>query len=202
MTAQSTKNNMAVDTPLKKRLSQLMTDEEKEQPFSFATRAGISSSTFHGIWTKGSTSIHRSTAKKIADATGVDVDWLHKGVGKPYPHEGRVLKPSDGTEFDHLPESLAEGAKQEQARRSARAADEVMQEGFDLRLGFSPDYIEHALDILDEVETNNEYRMSNDKKAELIIMICSALNTPSDSQEHVMKALKTIAALNPQKKTG
>lgn len=92
MTAQSTKNNMAVDTPLKKRISDLMTDEEKQQPFSFATRVGISSSTFHGIWTKGSTSIHRGTAKKIADATGVDADWLHKGVGTPYPVSDKPLR--------------------------------------------------------------------------------------------------------------
>lgn len=202
MTSQLPENNMAMETPLKQRLSQLMTDEEKEQPFSFATRVGISSSTFHGIWTKGSTSIHRSTAKKIADATGVDVDWLHKGVGKPYPHEGRVIHPKDGTEFDYLPKELAKGLRQEELRQRNRSADEVMQEGFEMRLGFNPDYIADALDILDEVEANNEYRISNDKKAELIIMICSALNIKKESQEQVLKALKEVAALNLQKKTG
>ncbi|PID48448.1 MAG: peptidase S24 [Proteobacteria bacterium] len=63
-----------------------MTDDEKKQPFSFATRVGLSGSTFHGIWTKGSTSIHRPTAKKIADVTGADIDWIHKGIGQPYPN--------------------------------------------------------------------------------------------------------------------
>lgn len=202
MTSQLPENNMAMETPLKQRLSQLMTDEEKEQPFSFATRVGISSSTFHGIWTKGSTSIHRSTAKKIADATGVSIDWLHKGIGTPYPHEGRVIHPKDGTEFDHLPKELTDGLKQEQARQSARTADEVIKEGLERRLGFNPDYIADALDILDEVEANNEYRMCNDKKAELIIMICSALNIKKESQQHVLKALKEVAALSLQKKIG
>lgn len=202
MSSELTENNMELDTPLKKRLYQLMTEDERQYPFSFANRVDISKSTFHSIWTKGSTSIHKGTAKKIADATGVDVDWLHKGVGVPYPHEGRIINPSDGTEFDHLPKELADGLKKEQARQSARTADEVMQEGFETRLGFNPDYIADALDILDEVEANNEYRMSNDKKAELIIMICSALNIKKESQEHVLKALKEVAALSLQKKTG
>lgn len=202
MSSELNKNNMELETPLKQRLYQLMTDDEKLLPFSFANRIGIGKSTFHSIWTKGSTSIHRSTAKKIADATGVDVDWLHKGVGVPYPHEGRVIHPKDGTEFDHLPKELTDGLKQEQARQSARTADEVIQEGFERRLGFNPDYIADALDILDEVEANNEYRMSNDKKAELIIMICSALNIKKESQQHVLKALKEVAALSLQKKIG
>lgn len=191
MTAQSTKNNMAVETPLKKRLSQLMTDEEKEQPFSFATRAGISSSTFHGIWTKGSTSIHRSTAKKIADATGVDVDWLHKGVGVPYPHEGRVIYPKDGTEFDHLPKEMAEGLRQEELRQRSRSADEVMQEGLEMRLGFNPDYIADALDIIDEVVATSDIRINNHTKAELIIQLCSLMNT-TDDMDNIKKSISSV----------
>lgn len=192
---------MAVETPLKKRLSQLMTDEEKEQPFSFATRAGISSSTFHGIWTKGSTSIHRSTAKKIADATGVDVDWLHKGVGVPYPHEGRVIYPKDGTEFDHLPKEMAEGLRQEELRQRSRSADEVIREESEMRLGFHPDYIADALDMIDTFQTNLNYRIDNHKKAELIIMICSALDSKDDSSS-IKEVLETFAKLSSQKKIG
>lgn len=191
MTAQSTENNMAADTSLKQRLSKLMTEDEKEQPFSFATRVGLNSSTFHGIWTKGSTSIHRSTAKKIADATGVDVDWLHKGVGTPYPHEGRVVKPSDGTEFDRLPESLAQGLKQEQMRQNARTADEVMQEGFDLRLGFNPDYIEDALDIIDDIVASADVQMDNHTKADLIIKLCALMNT-ADDMDTAKKSIATV----------
>lgn len=191
MTAQSTKNNMAVDTPLKKRLSQLMTDEEKEQPFSFATRVGLNSSTFHGIWTKGSTSIHKGTAKKIADATGVDVDWLHKGVGTPYPNEGRIVQPSDGTEFDNLPKRIAEGLKQEQTRQSARTADEVMQEGVEMRLGFHPDYIADALDIIDEVVEIADVRIDNQTKANLIIQLCSLMNT-TDDMDNIKRSISSV----------
>ncbi|MGP4733444.1 MULTISPECIES: helix-turn-helix domain-containing protein [unclassified Psychrobacter] len=168
-----------------------MTEEEKEQPFSFATRVGISSSTFHGIWTKGSTSIHRGTAKKIAEATGVDVDWLHKGVGVPYPHEGRVLHPSDGKEFDSFPKDIAEGLKQEVVRQRSRSANEVMQEGIEMRLGFNPDYIADALDIIDDVVATTGIRIDNHTKAEFIMKLCSLLNTEEDKD----KVKQTLSSL-------
>lgn len=102
MSSELAENNMELDTPLKKRLYQLMTDDEKLLPFSFANRIGISKSTFHSIWTKGSVSIHKGTAKKIADATGVDIDWLHKGLGEPYPDKAKptqaVQPPEQGYE--------------------------------------------------------------------------------------------------------
>lgn len=191
MTAQLPENNMAVETPLKKRLSQLMTDDEKEQPFSFATRVGISSSTFHGIWTKGSTSIHRSTAKKIAEATGVDVDWLHKGIGVPYPNEGRIIHPSDGTEFDNFPKHIADGLKQEQVRQRSRTVDEVIQEGREMRLGFNPDYIADALDIIDEVVATADVRIDNHTKAELIIQLCSSMNTTND-MDNIKRSIYSV----------
>lgn len=201
MSSELAENNMELDTPIKKRLYQLMTEDEKLQPFSFANRIDIGKSTFHNIWTKGSTSIHRNTAKKIADATGVDVDWLHKGVGVPYPHEGRVIKPSDGTEFDHLPKELADGLRREELRQRNRSADEVIQEGFEMRIGFHPDYIADALDMIDTLQTNLNYRIDNHKKAELIIMICSALDSKDDSSS-IKEVLETFATLSSQKKTG
>ena len=83
VSSENIKDGTVKDTALKKRLLQLMSEEEKKTPFSFATRVGLSKSTFHSIWTKASESIHRSTARKIANATGVSVDWLHKGLGEP-----------------------------------------------------------------------------------------------------------------------
>ncbi|WP_252962571.1 helix-turn-helix transcriptional regulator [Psychrobacter sp. PSP] len=163
MTAQSTKNNMAVDTPLKKRLSQLMTDEEKEQPFSFATRAGISSSTFHGIWTKGSTSIHRSTAKKIADATGVDVDWLHKGIGEPYS----VAEQQVSTEKER-----------EQIKETADAAN------IDMAIMIE------ALTIVDSYLAEHNKRMDSDKKAELVVSIYDLLCKSPEAGSTITAMLK------------
>lgn len=191
MSSELSKNNMELETPLKKRLYQLMTDDEKLQPFSFANRIGVGKSTFHSIWTKGSTSIHRSTAQKIADATGVDVDWLHKGVGVPYPHEGRVIHPKDGTEFDHLPKELADSLRQEELRQRNRSADEVMQEGFEMRQGFNPDYIADALDIIDEVVATADVCINNHTKAELIIQLCSLMNT-TDDMDNIKKSISSV----------
>ncbi len=191
MSSELAENNMELDTPLKKRLYQLMTEDEKLQPFSFANRVGLGKSTFHSIWTKGSTSIHRSTAKKIADATGVDVDWLHKGVGTPYPNEGRTVQPKDDNEFDDLPQHIAEGLKQEQTRQSARTADEVMQEGVEMRLGFHPDYIADALDIIDEVVEIADVRIDNQTKANLIIQLCSLMNT-TDDMDNIKRSISSV----------
>ena len=195
MSSELAKNNMELDTPLKKRLYQLMTDDEKLLPFSFANRIGISKSTFHSIWTKGSTSIHRGTAKKIADATGVDIDWLHKGVGVPYPDEGRIVQPSDGTEFDHLPEPLASDLKAESARH--QTADDVINNSINMRLGFHPDYIADALDIIDDIVSSSDVYIDNHTKAELIIKLCSLLNTDdsaADAKDTISSVLRLIKA--------
>lgn len=168
MTAQSPENNMAVETPLKQRLSQLMTDEEKEQPFSFATRVGISSSTFHGIWTKGSTSIHRSTAKKIADATGVNVDWLHKGIGEPHSssdqtdHQGADTQPHSST----VPDIAAD------------------TDGIDMAVMIE------ALTIVEDYLAQHNKRMDSDKKAELIVHIYDLLCKSPDAGQAITTVLK------------
>ena len=85
MTTQFAKDNYEMeelDTALKKRLWSLMTEEEKKMPYKFANRVGLGKSTFHTIWTKSSTSIHKKTAEKIAQATGTDPDWIQTGAVK------------------------------------------------------------------------------------------------------------------------
>lgn len=191
MSSQLIKNNMELDTPLKKRLAQLMTDGEKDYPFSFATRVGLNKSTFHNIWTKGSDNIHLSTAKKIADATDVNVDWLHKGIGRPYPHEGRIVNPSDGSEFDNLHEPLATDLRKKVSKQMT--VEEKMQERSEMRLGFNPDYIADALDIIDQVVEAADVHISNQTKAELIVQICSAMNSPDG--DGVKKAVSTVLKL-------
>ena len=164
MTAQSPENNMATETPLKKRLHELMTEEEKEQPFSFATRVGISSSTFHGIWTRGSTSIHKATAKKIADATGANVDWIHKGVGEPYSaNDSKAAQ------------------KPVQAAKSLTAAD---TDGVDMAI------MVEALTIVEDHLTAHNKRMDNDKKAELIVSIYDLLCKSPDASSSITTMLK------------
>ncbi len=163
MTAQLPENNMAMETPLKKRIYELMTEEEKEQPFSFATRVGISSSTFHGIWTKGSTSIHKGTAKKIADATGVNVDWLHKGIGEPYS----VAEQQVSTEKER-----------EQIKETADAAN------IDMAIMIE------ALTIVDSYLAEHNKRMDSDKKAELVVSIYDLLCKSPEAGSTITAMLK------------
>ena len=116
MTTKLSDENMAVDTPIKKRLFKLMTDDEKLMPFKFATRIGISPSTFHSLWTKSASSMQRRTAEKIAQATGTDPDWIQTGaikvepndvsrewgITEVYPANGVSIEPSDYQQPEHI----------------------------------------------------------------------------------------------------
>ncbi|WP_413190152.1 helix-turn-helix domain-containing protein [Psychrobacter sp. AT9] len=166
MSSELAENNMELDTPLKKRLYQLMTDDEKLLPFSFANRIGISKSTFHSIWTKGSTSIHKSTAKKIADATGVNVDWLHKGIGEPY---------SDGTQqAQHI--EVDKAVERIQETVNAGTIDMTM--------------MVEALTIVENYLIEHDKRMHADKKAELVVSIYDLLCKSPDSGSSIISMLK------------
>lgn len=171
MSSELNENNMELDTPLKKRLYQLMTDEEKRQPFSFATRIDIGKSTFHNIWTKGSTSIHRGTAKKIADATGVDVDWLHKGIGEPY-------KSSDTAEkgIDHNVES--------QPQPVTPSLATVDTDGIDMQMMIE------ALTIVDNYLSEHHKRMAPERKAELVVAIYDLLCKSPEAGSTIATMLK------------
>ena len=93
-----------------------MTDDEKLMPFKFATRIGISPSTFHSLWTKSASSMQRRTAEKIAQATGTDTDWIQTGAIKVdpnevskewgiteiYPANGISIEPSDYQQPEHI----------------------------------------------------------------------------------------------------
>ena len=185
MSSQLAQNDMELDTPLKKRLAQLMTDGEKDYPFSFATRVGLNKSTFHNIWTKGSHNIHLSTAKKIADATGVNVDWLHKGIGEPY--DNKVKNYPDFTKQIFLPQ------------RQPRTAEDVINEGLEMRLGFNPDYIANALDIIDDIVASSNVHIDTNTKAELIIQLCSLMNT-TDDMDNVKKSISSVLKILKTKK--
>ncbi|AOY43435.1 hypothetical protein AOT82_1056 [Psychrobacter sp. AntiMn-1] len=163
MSSELTENNMELDTPLKKRLYQLMTEDEKQYPFSFANRVDISKSTFHSIWTKGSTSIHKGTAKKIADATGVNVDWLHKGIGEPYS----VAEQQVSTEKER-----------EQIKETADAGN------IDMAIMIE------ALTIVDNYLTNYDKRMDSDKKAELVVSIYDLLCKSPEAGSTITAMLK------------
>lgn len=169
MTSQLPENNMELETPLKKRLYQLMTDDEKLQPFSFANRIGIGKSTFHSIWTKGSTSIHRSTAKKIADATRVNIGWLNKGIGEPY-NSSNISNPNPSSiPQSHIAPDLAAGTD------THRIDISTMIE---------------ALTIVEDYLAQHDKRMHSDKKAELIVHIYNLLCKSPDAGQAITTVLK------------
>ncbi|CAB1222387.1 hypothetical protein [Acinetobacter bouvetii] len=84
MSSQFGKNNSELNNPLKERIKLLMTAEELEKPYSFATRVGLSKGTFTGIWVEGRTSLQKKTIDKIAEATGADPVWLMTGEREPF----------------------------------------------------------------------------------------------------------------------
>lgn len=84
MSSQFGKNNSELNNPLKERIKLLMTVEELDKPYSFATRVGLSKGTFTGIWVEGRTSLQKKTIDKIAEATGANPVWLMTGEGAPF----------------------------------------------------------------------------------------------------------------------
>lgn len=84
-TQKNLKNWELKNNVLKDRIEFLMTPQELEKPYSFATRVGLAKGTFTGIWIKGRQSLHQGTINKICAATGADPGWLATGVGVPFP---------------------------------------------------------------------------------------------------------------------
>ncbi|RYL25172.1 hypothetical protein [Acinetobacter piscicola] len=86
-TQKETLNCELQNNALKQRIEYLMTPEEKEKPYSFATRVGLSKGTFTGIWVNGRNSLHQSTINKISKATGANAGWIATGEGEPFANK-------------------------------------------------------------------------------------------------------------------
>lgn len=95
MSSQFGKNNSELNNPLKERIKLLMTAEELERPYSFATRVGLSKGTFTGIWVEGRSTLHQKTINKIAYATGANPAWLLTGIGEPFAEGHTVSEPKE-----------------------------------------------------------------------------------------------------------
>lgn len=92
-TQKNLKNWELNDNPLKERIKLLMSPDEIEKPYSFASRVGLSKSTFTGIWIEGRDSLHKSTIDKICTATGANPAWLATGIGEPFESPDTINKP-------------------------------------------------------------------------------------------------------------
>ncbi len=110
-----------VDPGFRERLAAVIGDE---QPFAWAARVGIPRATFSRIWKEGAPprAVH---LKRIAEATGVSLDWLLTGEGSMYRAVGRPApEGSERRQAGHAEaeESRAHGAP---ARREDDAFVEV-----------------------------------------------------------------------------
>lgn len=83
-TQKNLKNWELENNSLKERIEFLMTPEELEKPYSFASRVGLPKGTFTGIWINGRQSLHKSTIDRICKATGANAGWLATGIGEPF----------------------------------------------------------------------------------------------------------------------
>lgn len=93
-TQKNLKNWELENNSLKERIEFLMTPEELEKPYSFASRVGLPKGTFTGIWINGRQSLHKSTIDRICQATGANAGWLATGHGQPFDIEVEDGSPS------------------------------------------------------------------------------------------------------------
>ncbi|OTG87669.1 hypothetical protein B9T31_04010 [Acinetobacter sp. ANC 4558] len=79
-------------TPIQARMYYLMLNGllvrgDDESLYGWCGRIGLSNSTIFGIFKKNNKNMHLSVAKKIAAATGADIEWVQKGIGEPFNRE-------------------------------------------------------------------------------------------------------------------
>ena len=109
-----------VDRGFRERLAALIGDE---QPFAWAARVGIPRATFSRVWNEGAPprAVH---LKRIAEATGVSLDWLLTGEGPMY-REGARGAPEGGRAGET---GRAEGEGGEVHEPPARRRDDAFVE--------------------------------------------------------------------------
>lgn len=146
MSSKNTENNSELENPLKTRIKHLMTQDELNKPYRFATRIGLSKGTFTGIWKEGRESLHKSTASKICEATGANLAWLMTGIGEPF--------------------------SQEEAQGQSTI---VEQEGLEITTAIDKDMLQVALETTEKKLREQSLIMQPKHKAEFILMLYDIL---------------------------
>lgn len=154
-TQKNLKNWELENNPLKERIKFLMTEEEKEKPYSFASRVNLSKSTFTGIWLEGRESLHKSTATKICEATGANIAWLMTGVGEPF--------------------SKDIGVAQQQDKEIRAEPSIVEQEGLKITTAIDKAMLQVSLETTEKKLREQSLVMQPKNKAEFILMLYDIL---------------------------
>lgn len=199
-TGQPFKANEMVQTAnqLKERIKMLMTDDEQEHPYKFATRTGLSKGTFTGIWVAGRDTLHQKTIDKISNATGCNATWLATGHGKPfsYTFEDAVVKNNDDLAIDKS--LLLQAIKTaEQALEITEATmPPALKAEFICTLYFSEQHnkageelLSNCVLLIEQALLETRHYMSHDKKTDLISVIYNFYIDKQYTQEHLKRAL-------------
>lgn len=133
-TQKNLKNWELKDNSLKERIEFLMTPEELEKPYSFATRVGLAKGTFTGIWVEGRNSLQKKTIDKIAEATGANPAWLTTGIGEPF---------KTWTSEELLQRQIEEAFEQDEPDLVTELDTSLLKQAFDT--------LEHALETTGRV---------------------------------------------------
>lgn len=193
MSSQFEKNISELNNPLKERIKLLMTAEELEKPYSFATRVGLSKGTFTGIWVEGRTSLQQKTVDKIAVATGANQVWLMTGEGEPFKEAPSSRK---------IEQNRAEYLIQAQA-------EDLENKKTDVPLSIDQQLLTQAIETAEKALVIAKGTMTPDDKAEFIATLFLNDNLSNINEELlkacislIEKALKeTRRTLSPEPKS-
>ncbi|ESK57561.1 hypothetical protein [Acinetobacter tjernbergiae] len=154
MSSNKAKSNSELENPLKDRIKVLMTPDELEKPYSFATRVGLSKGTFTGIWVEGRKSFHQTTVEKICKATGANPGWLVTGIGEPFTDVVPVVQQEQTTLVE--PQII-----EEEGLKITTAIDKAM--------------LQTALETTEKKLREQHLTMQPKPKAEFILMLYEIL---------------------------
>lgn len=171
-------SDIQFSNPLKERIKLLMTAEELEKPYSFATRVGLSKGTFTGIWVEGRTSLQKKTIDKIAEATGANPVWLMTGEGEPFK-EGQSSQKIDQPQTEYLIEEVRVKEKHKDNSNSSTKLDFIT-----------------ALDP-QNLETNQDLRKlltACYESTEGALYATYRMMDPDDKSEFILKFYKALSA--------
>ncbi|ENX48796.1 MULTISPECIES: helix-turn-helix domain-containing protein [Acinetobacter] len=160
MSSLNTKNNSELENPLKERIKLLMTENELEKPYSFATRVGLSKGTFTGIWKEGRSSLHNGTVNKICVATGANPAWLTTGIGEPFISDQKINN------------QVNQGAK---------------QKNLNTQISLNTDLLAQAFDTMDKALKVTNRTMTPQSKAKFVVSIYDNLNEETELKAELLQ---------------
>lgn len=201
MSSQLGRNNSELNNPLKERIKLLMTDEEKEHPYKFATRTSLSKGTFTGIWVAGRETLHQKTIDKISNATGCNATWLATGHGQPFAAQDQVqqIHSHQNAPLDK-PLLLQAINTAEQALEITEAVmGPKLKAEFICTLYFSDrpnrqgeQLLSDCVVLIEQGLTELRRYLSQDKKTDLISVIYNFYIDKQYTQEHLKRALDQL----------